>query len=491
MATDLTAEKLAQRALDVNIVSEADLRSVWSELGTRTVEGSQLAQILLRRGLISNYQLDRINQGFRHGFFYGDYKVLYLVGAGTFARVYRATHKDSGELFAIKVLRKRMSEKPKEAELFRREGELGMKLVHPNIVAIHDVVSKGLLNYIVMDFVEGHNLRDFYKVRGKFEPIPAAKIVSGMLAGLNYAFQEGVSHRDLKMSNVMVSSEGQAKLVDFGLAGLGVSETDAGDGANQRTIDYAGLERATNVRKDDTRSDIFFVGSIFYQMLCGRPALAETRDRVQRLSKSRYQDIKSIAEIAPKLPLAMVRVVNKALEFDPDKRFQTPGEMLADLQLAVKRVTDQEKGIQQTPTDDRPLEGHDEQGEPRKLMVVESDTKMQDLFREMFKKRGYRVLVTSDPDRLFQRFYENSDTADVVLISSGHLGEDAVNAFNRMGEEGATKNVPAVLLLGDQQGAWAKGIEANDHRNLLQMPVKSRELRAAILKSLKASGSTA
>ena len=160
MATDLTAEKLAQRALDVNVISEADLRSVWSELGTRNVQCEQLAQVLLRRGLLTNYQLERLNQGFRHGFFYGDYKVLYLVGAGTFARVYRATLKDTNELFAIKVLRKRMSEKPKEAELFRREGELGMSLDHPNIVAIHEV----------------HNVRDFFKVRGKFEPLEATEL---------------------------------------------------------------------------------------------------------------------------------------------------------------------------------------------------------------------------------------------------------------------------------------------------------------------------
>ena len=489
MATELTAEKLAQSALDVNIVSESDLRSVWSELGTRNVEGSQLAQILLRRGLITNYQLDRLNQGFRNGFFYGEYKVLYLVGAGTFARVYRAMHKDTKELFAIKVLRKRMSEKPKEAELFRREGELGMKLVHPNIVAIHDVVSKGMLNYLVMDFVEGHNLRDFYKVRGKFDYASAAKIVSGMLAGLNYAFQQGVTHRDLKMSNVMVSSDGLAKLVDFGLAGLDATDTEDGDGKNQRTIDYAGLERATNVRKDDTRSDIFFIGSIFYQMLSGVPALAETRDRVQRLSKSRYQDIKSIAEIAPDIPLAMVRVVNKALEFDPQKRYQTPGEMLTDLQLAVKRINDQQKGIVPASSNDKPLEGHNCEGEPRRLMIVESDTKLQDLFRDMFKKRGYRVLVTSDPDRLFQRFYENSDTADVVLISSGNLGGTAVDAFNRMGSEGATKNVPTVLLLGDKQAAWKEHAAEGDFRHVIQMPVKSRDLRGAILKSLKASES--
>ncbi|MGI9429989.1 MAG: serine/threonine protein kinase, partial [Bythopirellula sp.] len=315
MATELTAEKLAQRALDVNIVTERELRGVWGELGTRNVEYEQFKQLMVRRGLITNFQLERLLQNFRSGFFYGDYKVLYLVGSGTFARVYRATHRVTNELFAVKVLRKSKSEIPGEADLFRREGELGMKLQHPNIVAIHEVASEGKSHYIVMDFVEGHNLRDFSKVRGKFNPMEASRVTEGMVAGLTYAFQSGITHRDLKMSNVILSSEGEAKLVDFGLAGLGGNDPDEADGANPRAIDYAGLERATNVRKDDTRSDIFFAGCIFYQLLSGKPAIAETRDRVQRLDKTRYKEIKPLATLAPELPLPLVRICNKALEF--------------------------------------------------------------------------------------------------------------------------------------------------------------------------------
>lgn len=482
MVAELTAESLSQRALDVSIVTEDEMRAIWGEFGRHDVDYEQFKQSLVRRGLLTNFQLERLEQGYRTGFIYGDYKVLYLVGSGTFARVYRAAHRITNELFALKVLRKSKSEEPGAADLFRREGELGMQLKHPNIVAIHEVSSKGKTHYIVMDFVEGHNLRDFFKVRGKFEPLEASRIMDGILAGLSYAFQKGITHRDLKMSNVIISSDGVSKLVDFGLAGLGGGE-EAGEVINPRTIDYAGLERATNVRKDDMRSDIFFAGCIFYQMLCGRAPMSENRDRTKRLDKSRFQNIPPITDIEPKLPLALVRVVNKALELDAERRYQSPGEMLADLKLACKRVREnRDLPIQASETE--PLEGHDDSGEPRKLMIVESDTKMQNLLRDLFKKQGYRVLLTSDPDRLFQRFYEDTNTADAVLLSTGHLGAPAVEAFNRLGEEPATKNVPVVLLLGDQHGSLRSQTKERQRRVIVQMPVKTRQLRQAVLKAL-------
>lgn len=488
MATSLTAEKLAQRALDVGIVTEQQLQSVWGEFGTRSVEYEQLKQALMRRGFLTNYQIDRIAEGFKTGFFYGDYKVQYCVGAGTFARVYRAAHRVTNELFAVKVLRKRFSSNPADVDLFRREGELGAGLVHENIVAIHEVASKGGFHYIVMDFVEGRNLRDFWKVRGKFSPEESTRIAEGVVAGLNYAFQKGVTHRDLKMSNVIVSSEGVAKLVDFGLAGLG---GDDGDDANPRTIDYAGLERATKVGKDDTRSDIFFAGCIYYQLLSGKPPLAETRERSQRLSKSRYQNIKPLTEVAPDVPLMLARIVQKAIEFEPAKRYQTPGEMLADIKLAAKRMAEHGADAVDDAVKVKKLEGHGPDGEPRKLMVLESDHKMQNLLRELFKKCGYRVLVTSDPERLFERLYDGAQAFDVLLISSGDMGRAGLDAFNRLAGETAAKTLPTVLLLGDQQGKWQSDAQTGPHRRVLAMPVKSRQLREAVLRVLAASAAPA
>jgi serine/threonine-protein kinase len=432
----------------------------------------------------------------RSGFFYGDYKVLYCVGAGTFARVFRAVHKTTGTMYAVKVLRSSLSDpratNPKTnrtnrpvIELFRREGEIGSKLKHPNIVEIHEVYSHGLMHYIVMDFVEGRNLREFYRARRRFDPLEAAHIMEGVMAGLHYASQQGITHRDLKMSNVLLSSDGEPKLVDFGLAGLQGAEEEAAEGMSRRTVLYAGLERATGVRMDDPRSDIFFAGTILYQMLSGAPALAEARDRSQQAGKALYRDIKPIMELVPKLPLPLTMVVNKALEFDPERRYQNPGDMLVDLKLAVKRVKAANEGGRAASQELQSQEGLDAEGQPRKLMIVESDVKMQDMLRDLFKRNGYRVLLLSDPERALGRFFDDYHAADVILFTTSNNGRAALEMFNRFGQEAATRDLPAVLLLDQTHHSWEKEAKLSDHRVVAKMPIKMRELRELLREAMQ------
>lgn len=484
MSSVTTAEELAQRAQDVNVLSEHQLQAAWSELGTRTASLEDFEQLLVRRNLLTNYQLERLKDGRRNGFFYGDYKVLYCVGSGTFARVFRAVHRDTGKVYAVKVLRNSLSGDPKHVESFRREGELGAALKHPNIVPIHEVFSKGSVHYIVMDFVEGRNLREQYKVRKRFEPIESAKLIADVCAGLNYAFQQGVTHRDLKMSNVLLASSGSAILVDFGLAALEEEVAD-GEASNDRAIDYAGLERATSMRKDDTRSDIFFAGCMFYQMITGRPPMTETRDRMQRLAKSRYKDIPPITKFVPDCPAPLVMVINKATEFDPTRRYQTPGEMMTELKLAIKRV---EEGVDPSKHAGKEIgaEGLGPDGEPRRLMVVESSIKRQDILRDLFKRNGYRVLVTGDPERALDRFRSDPATAEIVVFCASEIGQDAVRMFNHFAEEPATRDLPCVLLLEQVQAAFRTVALTSDHRRCLAMPIKLRQLREAVAVCLNA-----
>ena len=217
---------------------------------------------------------------------------------------------------------------------------MGCALRHPNIVPVYDVVSKGRCHFLVMEFIEGRNLREFVRVRKKLDPAEATRLMIGIADGMTYAFAHNLAHRDLKMSNILISSRGEAKIVDFGLASMDETLTDdaLADLPNTRTVDYAALERATGVRKDDARSDIYFLGCIYYNMLTGEPPLAEARDRVQRLSKQRFLDVISIHKFDRSLPACVAIVANKAMVLDPENRYQNPAAMLADLRTAQRRL---------------------------------------------------------------------------------------------------------------------------------------------------------
>ncbi|MFO0915564.1 MAG: serine/threonine-protein kinase [Pirellulales bacterium] len=475
-----TAEQFAQRAFDLNLLDARQLESVWGELGSRNVPASEMERVLLRREFLTNYQIKRLMSGEQTGFFYGDYKVLYLVGTGTFARVFRAVHNDTGKVVALKVLRKRFSESPAETVAFLREGEMGAKLRHPNIVPIFEVFSKKRVHFLVMDFVEGRNLREFVRVRKKLPPLDAVKLITDITAGLSYAFEQGITHRDLKLSNVLVSSSGVAQLVDFGLAAISTreSETDMADHPNPRTIDYAALERATGVRKDDPRSDIYFNGGMLYHMLTGDPPLVETRDRLQRMSLSRFQTVVPIHKVDPTLPDHLVMVVNRAMELSPERRYQSPAEMLSDLYATARylRTTSSGNGPGGGPAAAAEMIGT--------IMIVESDAEVQDMFRDKLKKRGYRVLVLSSPERARQRFDFEKHAADCIIFSCSGLGAEGVNGYNQFALDDTTKHIPALLILHPRQVAWAQKAHTDDKHVVCTMPIKLGEIDALVRKML-------
>jgi eukaryotic-like serine/threonine-protein kinase len=477
---ELSAEQFAQRAFDLNLIDERQLQDVWGQIGTRQLSSTEFQQLLLRRELLTNYQTERLLRGDRTGFFYGNYKVLYLIGTGTFARVYRAAHKSTGEIVALKVLRRRFAEDPEQADRFHREGEMGATLRHPNIVPITEVVSQGDVHFLVMKFIEGRNLREFIKIRKKFEPFEATRLVADVASGLSYAFEKGICHRDLKMSNVLVSSRGQAMLVDFGLA-AGDNADDAANSPNPRTIDYAGLERATGVRKDDARSDLYFLGCIFYHILTGKPPIYETKDRIQRLSKSRFEDVDPITKTDPTIPRPIATVVNRAMELNPTERYQSPGEMLAELKSVMGKLNEPEAPAAEAD------EAASKSGigttaaaasaPQRTLMFVESNVGLQDIIRGRLKNNGYRVLVMADPERALARFAEGAKAADCVMFSTGELGVSALEAFNRFGDAPQTAGIPAVLLLDEHHADWKSRAKLNKHRVVMLMPIKLRQVR--------------
>ncbi|MCA9267723.1 MAG: protein kinase [Planctomycetales bacterium] len=488
-----TAEQFAQRAFDTGVLDERQLDAIWAEFGTRGVDLDEFRNVLLRRELLTNYQVEKLTRGDRSGFFFGDYKVLYLVGTGTFARVFRAVNTSDGRVVAVKVLRSRWSADPEKTEQFLREGRMGAQLRHPCIVPIYEVHSIKKEHFLVMEFVEGQNLRQFVRMREKVETPQALQLAADMCSGLAYAADQGVTHRDMKLSNVLVSSRGKGQLVDFGLAAFDAGDDSSSGPANPRTIDYAALERATGVRKDDLRSDIYFAGCILYHMLTGQAPLRETRDRTQRLSITRFEEILPITAHLPDLPAPVVAIVSKAMDLNPTRRYQTPAEMVVDLKLAARRIEEAAAhGITLPSAAEVGAATHAEtaaqpvahEGEGKTVMVVESSIKMQDMLRDALKKFGYRVLVISDPARALARFQDHP-AADCVLFSTHELGKEALDTFNEFGVREQTSGTAALLLLAEKQQGWEALAQRSEHRGVMSMPIRGKQLRETLQRLIR------
>src|SRR5690606_33359181 len=189
--------------------------------------------------------------------------------------------------------------------------------------------------------------------------------------------------------------------------------------------DYAALERGTGVRKDDPRSDIFFAGSMLYHMLSGQAALTETRDRLARLNVSRFHEVKPLHELIPDNPPMVNHIVSKAMEVDPEKRFQTAKAMQDEIKKAIERLERGDTSRRSDMEGSEPLPHYDDEdgqideGEGRVVMLVESQSALQNAVRERLKAKGYRVLVISNPNRALDRFVEGEPPpADLVIFSA-------------------------------------------------------------------------
>jgi serine/threonine protein kinase len=462
----MDAASVAQLARQLNLVTDQQLRECWDDLDTAVRSPEALCKLLERKAYLTPWQTSKLLRGETDGYFLGGYRMLYKIASGSFGRVFRADDPRTGADVAIKVLRRRWSEDPHRIEMFEREGRLGMSMHHPNIVrilAVNKDRSTGQ-HYIVMEFVEGGNLRDFLSVRKQLDVKEALRLLEECSSALAYAHMRGLSHRDLKPTNVLIASQGTAKLVDFGLAEIAIPQHgEDHDVSVERTLDYAGLERATSVKHGDVRSDIYFMGCVFYEMLSAHAPLTQTRDRVARMHRHRFESIPPIASYGIVLPPPVLNLLDRMIAFDPKYRYQTP----AQLHEAVRKVQSEMEG--------QPVHRMAPSG-PRSLFVVEGNHKLQDVFREKFSAAGFRVLISQDPHRALHRYEEQPYHA--LVVDAGTAGEDGVRAFKKIFEQADEIDLTlvGVLILDEKQSDWEELVPKRPGVAVLVRPVTLKQL---------------
>jgi serine/threonine protein kinase len=437
---NLDAAAVAQQALKLGLLTPAQLQEGWDEVGEKAGEAEPLLLALERKGHLTPWQSGRLLKGELHGYFLGGYRILYKIAAGSFGRVYRGDDPRTGRVVAIKVLRRKWSDDKHGIELFEREGKLGLALKHPNIVEIlavdRDPVSRQY--YIVMEFVEGGNLRELLRIRKKLEPAEALRLLDDAATGLAYAASRGISHRDMKLTNILIATQGTAKLVDFGLAGMEQLVHKAQAGQVDRTVDYAGLERSTHVAQGDIRSDVFFFGCVAYELLTGRPPLETPRDKRRRMLKERFAAVAPISPDEMKGPPSVVRLVETMMSLDPRARFQTPVQML--------------EGIREVR---RELEAAAGKAPARSLFIVERDERLQSTLRDKFKELGFRVYLATDPVRALDRYRQQPYSALITDVRT--VGEDSLYLSERVFAEAERQgnSCAGILILSDKHADLA------------------------------------
>ena len=479
MAFNFDASGIAQFALRLGLLTEDQVRECLFELDDKKAPGTEMLRLLERKRYITSFQGNKLRKGDSEGYFLGGYRLLYKIASGSFGRVYRGDDPRTGQVVAVKVLRNKWTMDKQKIDLFLREGKLGMSIRHPNIVsvlAVNQDTTTGQY-FIVMDFIEGGNLRDMLIGQKRLPYDQALRYIEECTQGLAYAHQRGLTHRDIKPTNILVSTaDGQAKLVDFGLAEISAGsavylqrqDDKDEDIAVDRTVDYAGLEKATNQKPGDVRSDIYFLGTVLYECVTGEPIMPVTKDRHARMMPRRYQDVEdSLQKNGPALgvPRPLMFLLSKMLAYEPTKRFQTPAEVLEAIQNCRVELT-RSNGAQNSTAP---------QG-PKVLFAIETREHLKANFRDKFKTRGYRVLVSSDPAQALRQFKQKPFEA--LIVDAGSVGREGVDAFNRVLKEAdaSKQNLVAVLLLEKTQADWARDAMRHPRGAVLTFPFSMREL---------------
>lgn len=520
--SDFDAEMLLERATLLGLISRDQASEARGDSKDGTVDS--IRRSLMRKQFLTSWQVDKLLKGEATGFFFGGHEVLFHLAEGTFARVYRGRKQGSGEPVAIKVLRQRFTQDPEAVETFNHEAEAGMKLVHPNIVRISDYGAQENRHYMIMEFVEGSNLRDFLKFRHRLEPSEAMPLMLGLARGLQHSLSKGVTHRDIKPTNILISSSGQAKLVDFGLATIEGDERKREQVHGQRTVDYSALERTCGSQKGDHRSDIYFLGCLYYQMITGRLPLpeVETADFLAKMLKRSFGAIKPISEMDHAPEPELCRIIEKMMKMDLTKRYQHMNEVVSDLEAYYLEMTGQappkdeveeedeidfdslfmNREVQNTPADSSdpdpiPDEGDFELGgaeetdpeeapfevqafKQKRVLCVEAQDAIQDAFRKTLSKMGYRVLIVGDAEVGAERYQE--DPVDVVIFDIDGLGAAALDAFIDMHEKAHEdgQELHALVLLGPRQGNLASRLPKDDRLVVQVKPIKMKQVQDAL-----------
>ena len=271
------------------------------------------------------------------------YEIIEELGKGGMGKVYRAEDKKIKEEVALKLIKPEIASDKKTIERFSNELKMARKIAHRNVCRMYDLGEEKGTHYITMEYVPGEDLKRLVRKVGQFSAGKTISIAKQVCEGLAEAHRLGVVHRDLKPQNIMVDEDGNARIMDFGIARSVKGKGITGAGVMIGTPEYMSPEQA-EVKEVDQRSDIYSLGVILYEMVTGRvPFEGETPLGIAMKHKSEMP--KDPREFNSQIPEDLSRVILRCLEKDKEKRYQSAGEVQSELENIEKGIPTTERII--------------------------------------------------------------------------------------------------------------------------------------------------
>lgn len=470
--------RLVEKLLELKLVTRKQVKECLPKSGSAEGAMLHLLKEMQMRSYLTPFQVERIKNLDYDELVLGGNKLLYENAAGSFARVFRAARIEDGKVIALKLLRNRWSSDPETVSLFRREAEIGRTLKHPNIVPIYELGSDGNNHFFTMEFIVGGSLKDFLKIRGQLEPVEACRYIIDMARGLEYALSLGYTHRDLKTSNVLISADGDARLIDFGLATEEENTRKVNGESLQQAIEYTTLEKGTGAPRNDPRSDLFFLGGIFYELLSGKPPYAPTKSREERKQLVRYRNVRPLSQCLRECPQSVTEIVDRLMAIDPDSRYSSPTDLLEAILPVYRQLLRENREQEGSEDSQERMPGNDTVQEEKTILFVEKRAREQDWIRNYFSARGYRVLVLSNPERAITRLTD--DPPDCFVMIEEGIGDNAFELFEQAIQIAETNDSKVVFLQSEKTMESVFDFEDRIDIAMLSQPISLREIRLSI-----------
>jgi len=265
------------------------------------------------------------------------YKLIDERGRGSFATVYVARDTKDNRIYAVKVMHIELSNDGDLLARFQREAHILLNLSDPHIVRVVDYGEDNSMHFIVMDYVDGQNLKYYTLTNGPMEASRALNYAQQIAEGLDTAYKHGVVHRDIKPQNILINTKGVVKITDFGLARSRETVTLTQSNVFMGTAYYISPEQAESGRSADTRSDLYSIATVLFEMLAGHPPF-EGDTAVDIVMKHMNEKVPSICRLRSELPADIDVFLQKAMAKSPNDRYSTPQEFIAALEQLQQRL---------------------------------------------------------------------------------------------------------------------------------------------------------